>query len=419
MVAGTSFGYPYGQGAAARAHLYAKALQAAGFEPLVVSLLLPSGKSPAATEPAAGVYDGVPYEYACGTRTRPDSFLRRRLLSVRLAARLVSLTRGLSDGAAEPGAVIVYSESSCWMTCLALVARACGAVTLLDVCEFPLVGRIGEGGALQRWVRRALVYPLFDGVIPISTFLAGYVRAHALSPRTLLVPVMVDSDLFRPAPERRPGGPRVLYCGALGRLPEVERVVRGFAAVREHVPGARLVVVGDGPPDRVAQAHELVAALGLHEHVTFTGAVERDRLPDVYASADVFVLPRARGLFSTAGLPNKMGEYLAMGRPLVVSAVGDVSRYVEDGVSAYLFDADADDVFVARLRDALEDHTGAAQVGAEGRRVAEHELDYRHHAPRLARFLSDLVAQRSRRRPWRGRRPTGDPDAGPTAKGAW
>ena len=55
LIVGTSFGFPYGQGAASRVYMYAKALQSAGAEVRVVSLLTPSrngGAAPARSRAA-------------------------------------------------------------------------------------------------------------------------------------------------------------------------------------------------------------------------------------------------------------------------------------------------------------------------------------------------------------------------------
>ena len=129
--------------------------------------------------------------------------------------------------------------------------------------------------------------------------------------------------------------------------------------------------------------------------MTFAGDVKREELPALFATAEVFVLPRPPGVFSIAGLPNKLGEYLASGRPVVVNANGDIPRYLQDGVSAYLVDPADEAAFTARLRYVLEHRDEAAAVGARGREVAVREFDYRRHGARLVGVL--LVAARRAR----------------------
>ena len=398
IIVGSGFSFPYGQGAASRVYMYAKALRHAGAQPLVVSLLSPQRGEGLDGAPVRGVYDGIPYEYACGTRVRPESFVARRTLQPRAAARTVRLIDQAvreSDGRCV---VLIYSGAAEWIVALTAMARRYGAVPVLDLCEYPVVWHLRSYRALLlREARRTLAYAALDGIIPISTYLDQYVAASPRPPARLLVPVMVDTDLFRPSePEDESDVRRVMYCGALGRYAEVERTVTSFSQVARELPGAELVLVGDGPPKPVAQARALVRGLGLEERVTFAGDVAREGLPALYATADVFVLPRPAGVFSFAGLPNKLGEYLASGRPVVVTANGDIPRYLQDGVSAYLVDPSEEAMFTARMRHVLEHPVEAAAVGARGREVAVHQFDYRRHAERLLEFLSDLVTRRRR-----------------------
>jgi glycosyltransferase involved in cell wall biosynthesis len=393
VVAGTSFGFPYGQGAASRAYWYAKALQSAGAKVRVVTLLKPREGSEESTEPACGTYEGIEYEYACGTRVRPRSFLLRRLLGLRLIVRVQAIVRTLSREAPGHSAVLIYSESSLWIAVLAVTCRLNHVVSVLDLCEYPLVGRLGSARAsLARELRRRIVYPRLDGIIPISSFLEKYVLGSRRPPPTLVVPVMVDTAMFTPGHERTATEhTRVVYCGALGRLDEVTRAICAFAQATDGLDEAELVIVGDGPIDRVKQAESLVRALGMNGRVRFTGAVRREDLPEVLRSADVFVLPRAPGVFSTAGLPNKLGEYLATGRPVVVNANGDIPHYVTDGVSAFLVDPHDEAQFAATLRRALVDRAEAAGVGVRGRDAAVEHFDFRRQGVRLAAFLATLT----------------------------
>jgi len=399
LIVGSSFGFPYGQGAASRAYMYAKALQHAGAEVRVVSLVKPSLGDDEEGEAVSGVYEGIPHEYACGTRLRPSSFLGRRLLGVRLVLRTYRLIASSSREARGRCVVLIYSGAAEWIAALTVMARMSSAVAVLDLCEYPLVKHTHSfKGLVLRETRRAILYPALDGIITISTYLDQYVAAGRRPPARLLVPVMVDSDAFDASPSAsRTSGRHVVYCGALGRSDEVTRAVRSFAEIAEDFPEADLILIGYGPPAREAQIKALVRELGLEKRVRFTGDVRREELPRLFAAAEVFVLPRPAGVFSIAGLPNKLGEYLAAARPVVVNANGDIPRYLEHDVSAYLVDPHDEELFTFRLRYALEHRDEAAAVGARGRAVAVREFDYRRHGARLVDFFSSLLARRTNR----------------------
>jgi glycosyltransferase involved in cell wall biosynthesis len=276
---------------------------------------------------------------------------------------------------------------------LALLARLSGGRSALDLCEFPLVWRSpGPWTRLHRAARMALVGRLVDGVIPISSFLEEYVRRSAReAPQLLRVPVMIDPGLFAATPTRGSGERCVLYCGTLRHVRETEAAIRVFALAAGDLADVRLALVGGGPQELRASAARLAAAVGVADRVEFVERLTRDELAARLAAADVLILPRDAGVFSTAGLPNKLGEYLASGRPVVATGVGDVSLYLHDGVDAYLVTPGDDAAFAARLRHVLLDPREASQVGPRGRAVAMAAFDYRRHAGRIHEFLERLV----------------------------
>lgn len=398
LILGTEFDFPQGQGASTRVYLYAKGMVEAGADVRVVSLLQPALGPSGDDGPALGTYDGLAYEYACGTRVRPASFLRRRWLSLRRAVRIVSLVREVATRSSGRYVLLVYSHKTSWIAGLALLARFTGGASVWDLCEFPLVNRPRTiQTSVHRAVRMFLVCRLCDGVIPISTYLESYVKQTPGATLPMLrVPVMVDPALFsRVADVASPqGARRVLYCGTLRRVDEVETVMRIFAEATLGLPDVRLTIVGGGPAQARIRADSFARSLDLAGRVELLERIEREELAARMLAAEVLVLPRAAGLFSQAGLANKLGEYLASGRPVVVTATGDVGLYLDDGVDAYLVEPGDDATFAARLRYALEHPDEAAAVGARGREVAQREFDYRVHGARLFAFMSSLVPPR-------------------------
>ena len=124
-------------------------------------------------------------------------------------------------------------------------------------------------------------------------------------------------------------------AGTLRRVAEVDTAIRVFAAATASLPDVRLTIVGGGPVEFGNRARSYARSLGVGDRVEVAGQIARESLAARMLAAHVLVLPRAAGVFSQAGLANKLGEYLVSGRPVVVTATGDVPLYLEDGVSAY------------------------------------------------------------------------------------
>ncbi len=226
-----------------------------------------------------------------------------------------------------------------------------------------------------------------DHLTTISDFTTARI-APALSPqasaRLLRLPPPVDLDRFVPG-SRALGPPR---CVAVGRfvvqkgfdtlLRSWRRVLDGWPST---VPRPELVLVGDGPQRTALE--RLVALLGLHEGVRFTGPQPRDAVLAELQAAQVFALPvrsRWRGL-NAEGLGLAAVEAAACGLPVVVGRSGGAPETVRDGVSGNVVAPDDPAGLADAVRPLLLDRTRAQAMGAAGR---AHVRD---------RFGSDSVRQ--------------------------
>jgi glycosyltransferase involved in cell wall biosynthesis len=139
--------------------------------------------------------------------------------------------------------------------------------------------------------------------------------------------------------------------------------LRAAARVVEMVPTAEFHLVGAGSEQPAACA--LADALGLGARVRFLGALEPEAVWTALNRFAVAVLSSR-----SEGMPNAVLEAMVAARPVVATAVGDVPRVVEDGVTGVLVppgDAEALGAAVGRI---LKDPALAADLGAAARRRA-------------------------------------------------
>jgi glycosyltransferase involved in cell wall biosynthesis len=183
----------------------------------------------------------------------------------------------------------------------------------------------------------------------------------------------------------------VVYVGMLNeRKDGVATLMTAFSHVAAEFPDVGLRLVGDSDDARVTNVPEfqqLAAGLGIADRVQFTGQVDRDAVPRHLRDASVLVLARPSSQQADAGFPTKLGEYLASGRPTVVTVTSDIAEYLADGESALLIPPDDTDAVTAALRRALSDPERAARIGAAGHRVAVERFDYRQGGRTLAEAL--------------------------------
>lgn len=170
------------------------------------------------------------------------------------------------------------------------------------------------------------------GMLAVSAALRADMIAMGLpGDRILVHHTGVDQAMFRP--QDRPAakaalgveGPLVVTAGNLIPLKGQGLVIEAVRAL----PGVNLLIAGRGPDrDRLAAQ---IAANGLEDRISLLGALPQDRLPALFAAADVVALPSA-----SEGLANVWVEALACGTPLVITDVGGAREVIDRPVAGRL-----------------------------------------------------------------------------------
>lgn len=205
------------------------------------------------------------------------------------------------------------------------------------------------------WFERA-VHRQADGAIAGSRTAADVLRAKGYrGPLWTIAQFGVDESVFRPRTVPRvEGAPfTVGFAGRLTHGKGVDLLMEAFAGTAswlDAVPGARLVIVGDGP-ERAAlddQAHRL----GVAGRVDFQPWRDSGDMPTFFGSLDAFVLPSRSTLSWVEQFGRVLIEAMACGVPCVGAASGEIPYVIGD---AGLVFPEGDS---ALLRDALRSLAG-------------------------------------------------------------
>lgn len=209
----------------------------------------------------------------------------------------------------------------------------------------------------------------------------------------------VDVSVFDPALVRQDAGaaratlgipadaPVVGFVGRLAADKGVAELAAAWSRIRETVPDAHLVVVGDDEANDPVDPN-VIESLRRDVRVHLVG-----HQPDVrpyYGVMSVLVLPSAR-----EGFPQTLLEGSAMGLATVGSDVPGVSDAVQDGRTGLLFPVHDVDALVDCLLELLEDPVRRRELGDAGRRRALAEFDQRDVRERFLDYYLDAASARN------------------------
>jgi glycosyltransferase involved in cell wall biosynthesis len=233
-----------------------------------------------------------------------------------------------------------------------------------------------------------------DAIIAPSATLRDELRARGVAAPIAVVPTGVDLTRFSPGDRveaRRQRGLDerallVLYVGRLDPEKSVDRVLAAFERVAGTLPGARLLLVGQG-----TQGDELqrtAARLHAGTRVTFAGVCRHEALPEYYRAADLFLFASET---ETQGLV--LAEAAACGLPAVAVEAPGSAEVVHDGDTGVLTKGDPAALAEAAI-GLLIDPARRATMALRARQLAEREFDVRLQIDRTLEVYAGALARR-------------------------
>jgi glycosyltransferase involved in cell wall biosynthesis len=224
------------------------------------------------------------------------------------------------------------------------------------------------GGRAHRLLRRAAAQ-LTHAFVAVSATTAEQALALRDMPPVRLhtIPNGIRLERYHPDAEARAAARVELglgdgwVVGTVGRLDDYKNQALLVRAMAPHLSSrVRLVIVGDGPARGEVEA--AVAALPEPRWVVMTG--RRMDVPKLLPAFDVFALSSR-----TEGLPLVVPEAMAVGLPIVTTAVGGLPGVVDDGQTGALVPIDEAMLAVA-LGRLIADPERARAMGRRAREVA-------------------------------------------------
>jgi glycosyltransferase involved in cell wall biosynthesis len=251
---------------------------------------------------------------------------------------------------------------------------------------------------LARAIERHL-FAQAQRVIPVSDVLADYIHSVCASAMVTVIPNGVDLQRFELAGDGlafrqewsggREGEFLIGFVGSLKPWHGIAVLLDAFTMVAERQPLARLVVVGDGPSRE--DIERIGRERGLYDRITLAGSVSHEAMPDVLQAMDVLTAPYPAmdGFYFS---PLKVYEYMAAGKPIVASKIGQIEHILTDGVSAILTAAGDADALAAEILHLCGDPAMGKRLGQEARKAAYMRHGWRHRiAEYEERIFNELV----------------------------
>jgi glycosyltransferase involved in cell wall biosynthesis len=330
------------------------------------------------------------------------SFMRRMLSFFSFMGSSLIAGLGVADvdvvwGTSPP----IFQAATAWA--LARVKRARCLLEVRDLWpEFAIAVGVLRNPLLiklSRWLE-AFLYRHADQIVANSPGYLEHIRGRG-GARVEVVTNGVDASMFYPEGDGRgfkkrhgiASGFIVLYAGAHGLSNDLGTLLEAASELKE-CRDCLIVLVGDGKEKINLKARAVAMDL---KNVRFLPPIAKAEMPEALAAASACyasLLPL--DVYKTT-YPNKVFDYMAAGRPIVL-AIDGVIRDVVEGSGAGIFVPPGNSRAVARAIMQLHDNPQAAHtMGLAGRQAAEAYFSRQAAAAKMAGILAGLLGEEAAR----------------------
>jgi glycosyltransferase involved in cell wall biosynthesis len=385
---------PIGPGAR-RVRCFAKALHNAAWDVQVVYMVLRSRPQ----KEVKFLDEGITYRYlACYFpgigANNPFANIFRILnfivFSFRLVIKLFLIKNGL---------VITYSKywPAIWMFGL-----------LLKKTKIPFVHEISEWPPEIPEIKHNLkhfyakrLFRLIDGAIVISDFIEQKVvlwnkenPSHCV--QSLKIPILfeTDSPSGNDLKSCNEHSTSFFWCGDLeGYISLVRFILDALSiACKKDNKSYSLSLCGKAPEsiriDLLSYANKIHLS---QDQIIFLGFLSDDDLTREMSNSCALLAPLHNDKRSMARFPTKIAEYLITGKPVIATGVGEIPKYLNDAVNAFVAKPDDLQDFTDKMRLIIRDPQLAYRVGRIGRETALKYFYFANYSEALDRFCSKLI----------------------------
>jgi glycosyltransferase involved in cell wall biosynthesis len=220
---------------------------------------------------------------------------------------------------------------------------------------------------------------LAQGTTTISHYLANRAEELGVARKSIsVIPGGVNPEFFRPvSPEgcRRKVGisteAKVIAFSSLDSYLDFEVILKSIQLLIKDYHEIQLLLSGNVSP----KIKSLIAKHDLEKITVLSGFVPYEELPTILGCADVYVMPLADTIYNMGRWPNKICEYMAMGKPTISNPVGDIKKLFEEKKVGLLCPYTPEGFYLS-IKKILSDSELSKELGINARGTAVEEYNW-------------------------------------------
>jgi glycosyltransferase involved in cell wall biosynthesis len=232
-----------------------------------------------------------------------------------------------------------------------------------------------------------------------SVILEHYDRVNPRG-KKLLLPILADTESFDLANINRCNVRNeldiskdevvILYAGSFYKDEGVAGLIHVFNELLITGRKIRLYCIGRNVSNNVMYDDvELLIRERNIKNVFLTGFLTTTELKNYYSAADILVAPQLDNNFNKAAFPTKLAEYSCTGKCIILTDVGDISLYFQDGVNCLM--ARDMNSLLEKLKQGVDSFALRQKLGESAYNLARNNFDRKINGLKILQKLNSYL----------------------------
>lgn len=236
-------------------------------------------------------------------------------------------------------------------------------IAIADEYPIPIRHYLKSSVPESKLKRYRTVYKKIDGRILMTTKLQYFYDTNVCPKPTLILSTIVDIDRFKNLKKEKQEKEYMCYMGNMELSKDnVDNIINAFALIADKYPKLHFHLYGSPKPVTKKYLEGIIVKQNLQNRVFLKGCVDYGKVPQILKNAKILVSSQPNTKRAEGGFPTKLGEYMMTGVPTLLTDVGEISEYVQDGVNAYLAPPENPVLYAEKLIYILEHYDTALSV---------------------------------------------------------
>lgn len=263
-----------------------------------------------------------------------------------------------------------------------------------ECTEVPFYGRKKTVVSMLKEGIKRYLSKRATGMLVISQALKHYFESQGIK-NIVVINMFVDAERFDEERQTASEEKYVGYCGTISPFKDgVNVLLKAFALFRQSHLDYTLKLIGRFESEEAEQyLKTLVKELCITESVNFTGMVSPEEMPRILCGAKLLALARPENEQAMYGFPTKLGEYLATGRPVVVTNVGEIGFFLKDMENCRMAKPSDEQDFADKMNWVADNYEEALHLGRKGKGLTKTEFSCRKQSKRVLAFMESVIGQ--------------------------